>query len=142
MNKAIIAVLAVIVIAAGGYFVLHNKSSSTTSNSSPSAASSTAASSTPSSTQTAAVATITYSGTGFSPSTTTVKSGDTVAIKNSSLQDMQMESNPHPLHTDDSDLNVGTVGSNQTVTFTVTKKGTFGFHNHLNPSDTGTITIE
>ena len=89
-----------------------------------------------------AAATITYSDSGFSPNKTTVKSGDAVAIKNTSSHAMQLDSNPHPVHTDDTELNIGTVSPGQTITFTVTKKGTFGFHNHLNPSDTGTIVIQ
>jgi plastocyanin len=90
----------------------------------------------------AAAATITYSDSGFSPSKTTVKSGDTVAIKNTSSSDMQFDSDPHPVHTDDEELNAGAVAPGQTVTFTVTTEGTFGFHNHLNPGDTGTIVVQ
>jgi plastocyanin len=89
-----------------------------------------------------AAATITYSASGFSPSTTTVKSGDIVAIKNTSSSEIQFDSDPHPVHTDNTELNAGAVAAGQTVTFTVTTRGTFGFHNHLNPSDTGTITIQ
>ena len=89
-----------------------------------------------------ATATITYSDSGFSPSLTTVKAGDTVAIKNTSSGDLQFDSDPHPVHTDDTELNVGTVAPGQTATFTVTTKGTFGFHNHLNPGDKASITIQ
>jgi len=89
-----------------------------------------------------ASATITYSDSGFSPNSVTVKSGDTVAIKNTSSSDLQFDSDPHPVHTDDEELNVGTVTPGQTATFTVTTKGTFGYHNHLNASDTGTIIIQ
>jgi plastocyanin len=89
-----------------------------------------------------AAAIITYSASGFSPATVTVKSGDTVAIKNTTSADMQLDSNPHPVHTDDTDLNVGLVSAGQTRTFVVTKKGSFGYHNHLNPSDTGKIVIQ
>ena len=89
-----------------------------------------------------ASATITYSNSGFSPNSVTVKSGDTVAIKNTSSSDLQYDSDPHPVHTDDEELNVGTVAPGQTATFTVTTKGTFGYHNHLNASDTGTIIIQ
>lgn len=129
-RSIIIGLVAVVIVGVGGYFIFARNNSAPTNNS------------TTSSTSQQAAATITYSGSGFSPSTTTVKSGDTVAIKNTSSSDMQLASNPHPVHTDDSDLNVGVVGAGQTKTFTVTKKGTFGFHNHLNPSDTATITIE
>jgi|SRR5664279_5349880 len=145
MNKSIIiGLVAVIVIGGGGYLVLHknnnNPSTASTAQSTPSSAPSSQSSS-PSSNQQAA-ATITYSDSGFSPSTTTVKSGDTVAIKNTSSNDMQLDSNPHPIHTDDTDLNVGPVSAGQTKTFTVTKTGTFGFHNHLNPGDTATIIVQ
>ncbi len=132
MNKKtawIVGILIIIVIGVGVYIAMPKNTSSTSSSSSSNGANQSAA------------ATITYSDSGFSPALVTVKSGDTVAIKNTSSQALQMDSNPHPAHTDDTDLNVGTVPSGQTVTFTVTKKGTFGFHNHLNPSDTGSITV-
>lgn len=91
---------------------------------------------------TPAAATITYSSSGFSPATVTVKTGDTIAIKNTSNQTMQFDSDPHPVHTDDTDLNAGVVDPGQTKTFIVTQKGSFGYHNHLNPSDMGKIIIE
>jgi hypothetical protein len=40
------------------------------------------------------------------------------------------------------DLNVGLVAAGQSKTFIVTKTGTFGFHNHLNPSQKASITIQ
>lgn len=109
----------------------------------PNNAAAPASSSSSSSASTAsAVATITYSDSGFSPATTTVKAGDTVAIKNTSSSVMQMDSDPHPVHTDDTDLNVGTVNPGETKTFVVTNKGSFGFHNHLAPSNTAKIVIQ
>lgn len=145
MQGKLIAIIAAIVILAGGGYLIFHKSPSNTSDSSATTSNGTSSNGTSgesNSTSTEAAATITYSASGFSPASTTVKSGDTVAIKNTSSGDMQLDSNPHPVHTDDTDLNVGTVGSGQTKTFTVTKKGTFGFHNHLNPTDTATIVVE
>ena len=52
---------------------------------------------------------------------------------------MQFDSDPHPVHTDDTELNVGHVEPGGSMTFTVNKTGTHGYHNHLNPGDTGTI---
>src|ERR1044072_69649 len=69
-------------------------------------------------------ATITYSDSGYSPSTITVKSGDTIAIKNTSSSEMQFDSDPHPVHTDDEELNAGQVSPGQTITVTVTTTGT------------------
>lgn len=87
-------------------------------------------------------ATITYSDSGFSPSSITVKSGDSIAIKNTSSQAMQLDSDPHPVHTDDPELNVGTVDSGKTVTFKVSTTGSHGVHNHLDSSKKMTIIVQ
>lgn len=127
--KIIIAAVAIVIIGAVAYVAFYSKptaapASSTTNKNVPVAA------------------TITYSDSGFSPASTTVKSGQIVAITNNASTGLQFESNPHPAHTDDTDLNVGSVSSGETKTFTVTNKGTFGFHDHFNPSKTANITIQ
>lgn len=137
MNKQVTIGIIILLVIGGGYVFLNKntlyKSSGTNTSKTTSI--------NPSIDQ-KAVATITYSNTGFSPLSTTVKSGDIVAVTNSSSSDLQMQSNPHPAHTDDTDLNIGVVKSSATKNFTVTKTGTFGFHNHFNPTDTAKITIE
>jgi plastocyanin len=130
-----------VVIIGGGYLVFH-KSSTKTATTTPNTNSQSQGSSPGSTSNQNAPDTITFDGSQFSPATLTVKSGTMVTIKNTSSQDVQMQSNPHPTHTDDSDLNVGIVSAGQSKTFTVTNKGTFGYHNHLNPSTQGKITIE
>ncbi len=85
---------------------------------------------------------IIYSDSGFSPSPLTVKTGTMVTIKNTSSRTLQFDSDPHPVHTDDPELNVGVVASGQTKTFTVTTTGSHGYHNHLNASDTGTLVVQ
>ncbi len=139
MNKGIIVGVVAVVVLGGGFLLMNKKS--TTNVSQATTTNTTTSTSTTASDKTAA-ATITYSNNGFSPSKTTVKTGDTVAITNNSSSSLQFDSNPHPAHSDDADLNVGTVGKGQTVTFTVTKMGTFGFHNHFNAGDTGSITVQ
>jgi plastocyanin len=136
MKAFIIGLVAVIVIGGGGYLVLHKP---------PSQTSTMKSSQSPSSGSTEnqnALSTIAYDGKNFSPATLTVVSGTTVTIKNTSSEDLQFNSNPHPVHTDDPDLNVGVVSPGQSKTFTVTMKGTFGYHNHMNPSEQGMITIK
>lgn len=142
MNRVLIAAVAVIIIGAGIFGLTRNSSNSNNSNSSNTSGATTQPSTTspPANRQTSA-ATITYDGNGFSPAALTVNSGTTVTIKNTSNQELQMDSNPHPIHTDDTDLNVGLVGPGGSQTFTVTKTGTFGYHNHLDPTQTGTIII-
>lgn len=92
--------------------------------------------------QAAAAATITYSSSGFSPNSVTVKSGDSVLIKNTSSQAIQLDSDPHPIHTDDPELNVGVIEPGQSVTIKVVAKGTHGYHNHLDSSQTGKIIVQ
>ena len=140
MNKKIM-VTAVVVVAlgVGAYFMLNKKSDDSTKTDTTSTTQTTQPTDTA---VTPSAATITYSSNGFSLSASTVKSGDTITVKNTSSSSLQMESDPHPAHTDDTDLNVGPVSPGESKTFKVTKKGTFGFHNHLNSSDKGSITIE
>ncbi|HYH36222.1 MAG TPA: cupredoxin domain-containing protein, partial [Candidatus Saccharimonadales bacterium] len=87
-------------------------------------------------------ATITYTDDGFSPAKITVKTGTTVTIRNESSNALQFDSDPHPAHTDNEELNINNVPTGGSETFTVKRTGTFGYHNHLNASDTGTIVVE
>lgn len=143
-KSSVVLIVIVALVLAVGAFALTRKSSKPAPATTTGASSQTvtqSAGTSPSSEQSSA-ATITYSDNGFSPAKLTVQSGSTVTIKNTSSQPMQLDSNPHPVHTDDTDLNVGLVEPGQSKTFTVHKTGTFGYHNHLNPSDTGTIVIQ
>lgn len=128
-KKIAIIVVALLVIGAGVYFMVQQNSS-------------TPLSSSPAAETQAVMATITYTDSGYSPETTTVKTGQTIAIKNDSETQMQFDSDPHPIHTTNQELNVEIVEPGEVKTFTVTKTGTFGYHNHLNPSQTGKIIIE
>lgn len=86
--------------------------------------------------------TIAYTDSGFSPATLTVTAGTTITIKNDSTQELQFNSDQHPIHTDNSDLNVGDVAPGESKTFTISEAGTWGYHNHLNSGDGGEIIVE
>lgn len=136
MSKKNLAIIIVLVIVVGiGAVVWMTRGSSSTTNST------TSGNSTSSSSQSSA-ATITYSDSGFSPSTVTVHSGDTITLKNTSSASMQFDSDPHPVHTGDPELNVGEISPGQSATLQVAAKGTHGYHNHLNPAQTGTIVVQ
>lgn len=142
MTKWIIGgVVAVLVIGGGILFATNNKKTPAPTTTATTPSSQTTTNNSSNTDQTVA-ATITYSNSGFSPATTTVKSGDTVAITNTSSGTLQFDSDPHPEHTDDVDLNVGVVAPGETKTFVVTKTGSHGFHNHLNSSHTATIVVQ
>lgn len=138
MKAFIIGLIALIVIGVGGYLILHKSPSKTV----PNTTSSTGNSSQTDGSNPAASGMIVFNGSQFSPASLTVKSGAAVTIKNASSNDLQMDSDPHPVHTDDTDLNVGMVSPGQSKTFIVTKTGSYGFHDHLDPSIRGEITIK
>jgi len=140
MNKVMVAVVAVLILGAALIWVYFssNKPPTTTTSTSQSTQSSTTGSTSPTPT---VAATIVYDGSSFSPSSVSVKSGDKVTFTNNSQSTVQVNSNPHPFHTDDSDLNVGTISPGQSMTVTLSKTGSFRYHNHLNPSQGGAVTV-
>lgn len=87
-------------------------------------------------------ATITYTDGGFEPASVTVKSGDRIRIENKSSSSLSFNSDEHPTHTDQSELNVGNVAQGSSREFTVSETGTWGYHNHDNSSHTGEIVVE
>lgn len=87
--------------------------------------------------------TVNYTGSGFSPNTVTINAGDTVRFVNTGqTAAVWPASNPHPIHTDapgfDARRPLDTGGS---YSFTFTRAGTFGYHNHLNLAQTGTVVV-
>lgn len=86
-------------------------------------------------------AVIKYTDNGFDPQTITVESGTKVTVQNASSNPLQFDSDPHPEHTEDPELNIGRINPGESKTITVTTKGSHGYHNHLNSGDTGTIIV-
>jgi plastocyanin len=86
---------------------------------------------------------VTISSTGFSPATITIKAGEAVTWSNTDTALHQVNSDPHPVHTDYPPLNtVGQIpaGSKKSLTFPAT--GTYKYHDHLHPSFTGTVIVQ
>ena len=86
---------------------------------------------------------VNYTDSGFSPKSIIVKLGGTVTFVNNSSKMMWIASAPHPVHTDypGFDEKVG-VGKGESYSFTFNKPGTHKYHNHLNPTDFGTVVVE
>lgn len=91
------------------------------------------------------------SGSGFSPSSLMIKAGDTVVFQNNDSGLHWPASAVHPTHTAYPETG-GCIGSkfdactglaqSETFTFTFNQKGTWNYHDHLNPSLTGTVVVE
>lgn len=100
---------------------------------------------------------ITYTDSGYVPSTITIKKGETVIWKNESSNSMWTASAMHPLHkaypgTDITACGTQTlipmfdscvgVSSGQSWSFIFNNVGTWGYHNHLDASKFGKVVVE
>lgn len=86
--------------------------------------------------------TVTLTANGFSPASLTIKAGQTVTWVNKSGEAATVNSAPHPVHTAYPPLNLGSFPDGGTLSLKFDKPGTYGYHNHLNPSERGTIVVE
>jgi plastocyanin len=91
-------------------------------------------------------ATITITASGASPRNVTVAAGSRVTFVNNDSRAHDMNSDPHPEHTDCTEINVGDIqaGASRT-TQNLTRARTCGFHDHNQPTVTalqGTITVQ
>ena len=85
--------------------------------------------------------TITYNGSSFKLSANVIQAGGTVTVVNASQSDLEFVSDPHPTHTDNPELNAGEIPAGENKSFVLTNVGTWGFHNHLNSTQRGSIEV-
>ncbi len=86
-------------------------------------------------------ATITYTGKGFEPNLDTISAHSTVRVRNRSVRLLQFMSDPYKQNTDEPEFNVGVLKPGDSKTFYVSQKGTWGYHNALDPSETGQLIV-
>lgn len=85
---------------------------------------------------------VTLTANGFSPATLTVKTGTKVTWTNQGGSGATVSSDPHPIHTNYAPLNLGNFPDGGKLSLTFEKPGTYGYHNHLNPSQTATVIVQ
>lgn len=86
---------------------------------------------------------VSYTDDGFSPAQTTIQAGETITFENSSSFDLWVASDEHPAHTDLPGFDAGAgIVTGETYTFTFNEPGEWGYHNHLQAGQTGTIIVE
>lgn len=148
--KFLLALFLLLIIGAGIFLLMSTKnlapvtSKTTTSSSNTVTPSSEAVS--PKVSQATQQSSVTYTKDGFSPSALTVKAGTKLTWVNQSSDQVAIGVDPHPIHTGDRSITNGEFTLNlnpgESKMVTLNKTGSFGYHNHLNPSQTGTITVE
>jgi plastocyanin len=100
---------------------------------------------------------VVYTDTGYQPNSIRIKVGEKVTFVNQSSRPMWTASDIHPSHTlypgsgiskcgtaDAANIFDSCKGYNkgESWSFVFREKGKWGYHNHLNPGDTGEITVE
>ena len=148
MSKNILLFLIIAIIVIGGGAVLLTKTNKNVSvMASPSPSMLTSLTPRPAASQATQESTsqfvVNYTAQGFSPSSITVPVGSTVQFKNNSSNSVWVASNPHPTHTDYPGFDVLKAYTNgQAYSFTFKKTGNWGYHNHLNPVESGTVIVQ
>lgn len=86
---------------------------------------------------------VTYNGNFFSPTSVTLEAGGKITFVNNSTRVMQVSSDNHPTHTKNPELGTGPLtAAGSTYTVTLTKVGSWGYHDHNNTSAVGKIVVE
>jgi plastocyanin len=90
--------------------------------------------------------TVTYTDSGFSPKQVSLSVGGKLNWVNNSSHSVEVGVNPHPIHTDDKAITNGeftlNLDAGESKTVTVSKTGDFGYHNHLNSMQTGSVVVK
>mgnify|MGYP000037571817 CR=1 FL=1 len=79
---------------------------------------------------------------GFSPQTVTVKVGTKVNWTNKGGKTATVNSADHPTHLKYPALNLGNFSDGETLSLVFDKPGTYGYHNHLDSSQYGSVIVE
>lgn len=162
MNKTIIVVVVIAVVLLGGYMLLRNSQPSTNETAGPPASQPPAnnappppAPQPPAPEETEHV--VTYNDSSFSPATLKIKKGETVVFKNQGAKSMWPASAMHPSHRAYAGTSLEEHCPDTTNTsfdackgylpasswsFMFDKTGSWKYHNHLNPTVFGSITVE
>ncbi len=140
-------IVALIVVLAGGAFWLMSKGSNNTATTDTTTETSTDSSiESPAADETEAEAksvTVTFTDTGFSPADITINLGDSVVFTNKSSGSFWPASDPHPTHTVLPDFDADrAIATGQSYTYTFTRAGTWGYHDHLDASKRGSVTVK
>lgn len=146
MSKNVtIGIVVVLVLLTGFYFYKSQKNTANVSTPTPQVTptenpSSASPSASPSQTMGNNVVKITSDG--FNPKNITIKVGDTVTWMNDDSADHTVNSAVHPTHTVYPPLNLGLIKPGEQKSLAFPTAGTYKYHDHLNPSLNGSVTVQ
>lgn len=140
-TKTILGIVAVLVVV-GAAVVFIGRSGKNPYSSQPTGQPTQSGSPTPSESTTQKTESVTLTSSEFEPRSITLKVGTKVTWTNKSGTSAAVNSAAHPTHLVYPSLNLGSFGNGETLSLVFDTPGTYKYHNHLNPSQTGTIMVE
>lgn len=84
---------------------------------------------------------IVYTDSGFEPKTLTVSKGTVVTVKNDSSKRVQFSSGDHPTHHNNPEMNLRELKPGESAAFTALTVGEHSFHDHIDATMTGVLTV-
>ena len=145
-NTSIIIVVVLVLIVAGWLLTRPKQSATPVPTTQPTQTSTSTESASPAASEGATMSekkVVNISSSGFTPQNMTVKVGDTVTWMNADSTSHTVNSDPHPTHTLYPILNtVGLIKAGEKKSLQFTSAGTYKYHDHLNPSLTGSVTVQ
>ncbi|EKD90683.1 MAG: plastocyanin/azurin family copper binding protein [uncultured bacterium] len=145
-RNLIIAIVVIVLLGAGGWYFLNSQNAQSPQDPAPTLTpqSMTQDEQAPStdSSQTASEAAVKITSSGFEPQTITIKAGETLTWTNSDTADHTVNSAVHPTHQVYPPLNVGNIPQGGSKSLMFPDKGTYKYHDHLNPTLFGTVAVE
>ncbi len=146
MNKTLVIVIIAIIVVVGGVFIFSSNKTQAPKNEfidTSKIPPLVGENPTPTQPVTPKTITVEYGANGFSPASIEINVGDTVAFINKSTSNFWPASNPHPTHTDYPEFDAKkNITPGETYSFTFTKTGTWGYHNHKNPAEKSTVIVK
>lgn len=139
-NKLVLAglgVLALVLVAGVGFFFLSGKQNNTQSQNNQSSETTTNAEEV-----TADETQVELTTSGFSPNEITINKGAKIVWTNNGGKSATVDSSSHPVHSDYPKLNLGSFNDGETLELIFNETGTFKYHNHLNPSQNGSVIVK
>lgn len=135
-RNAVIAVVGVVVLVLVGWFLTRPKQTTSPELSQPTQA--------PVSTESAVFSanTVNITDSGFSPKEIIIKAGGSVTWENQDSVGHTVNSAVHPTHLVYPPLNLDVIKPGEQKSLAFPAVGTYKYHDHLNPSLTGSVTVQ
>lgn len=137
-----LVIVVVLILIVGGWFLTRPKQTTIPESVQPTQTPVSKESASPVASPSAATNLVTITKSGFSPKDLTIRLSETVTWMNSDTIDHTVNSAPHPTHTLYTPLNLDTIKPGEKKSLTFPKAGTYKYHDHLNPSLTGSVTVQ